>query len=111
MARPLRTLGAFSRAQILFPEHGEKNRRPKDRYSRRVFSVEDMQPCLQRMCSGIEGAIKHASTLTAPIQEEEANCTQPIPIENLDDALTYAEQDLKDRWEWYKEKFKKGIKK
>lgn len=36
---------------------------------------------------------------------------QPIPIENLNDALTYAEQDLKDRWEWYKEKFKKGIKK
>lgn len=36
---------------------------------------------------------------------------QPIPIENLNDALTYAEQDLKDRWEWYKEKFRKGIKK
>lgn len=24
--------------------------------------------------------------------------------------LTYAEQDIKDRWEWYKEKFKKGMK-
>ena len=36
---------------------------------------------------------------------------QPIPIKNLNDALTYAEQDLKDRWEWYKEKYKKGIKK
>lgn len=34
---------------------------------------------------------------------------QPIPINNLDDALTYAEQDIKDRWEWYKEKFKKGM--
>ena len=33
-----------------------------------------------------------------------------IPIENLKDALTYAEQDLKDRWEWYKEKFKRGLK-
>jgi hypothetical protein len=33
----------------------------------------------------------------------------PIPIQNLRDALTYAEQDIKDRWEWYKEKFKKGI--
>jgi len=36
---------------------------------------------------------------------------QPIPIKNLNDALTYAEQDLKDRWEWYKDKFKKGVKK
>ena len=33
-----------------------------------------------------------------------------IPIENLTDALTYAEQDLEDRWEWYKEKFKRGVK-
>jgi hypothetical protein len=34
---------------------------------------------------------------------------QPIPIQNFNDALTYAEQDIKDRWEWYKEKFKKGF--
>ena len=33
-----------------------------------------------------------------------------IPIQNLEDALTYAEQDIKDRWEWYKEKFKRGMK-
>jgi hypothetical protein len=36
---------------------------------------------------------------------------QVIAIENLKDALTYAEQDIKDRWEWYKERFKKGMKK
>ena len=36
---------------------------------------------------------------------------QAIAIDNLKDALTYAEQDIKDRWEWYKERFKKGIKK
>ncbi len=35
---------------------------------------------------------------------------QSIAIQNLRDALTYAEQDIKDRWEWYKEKFKKGMK-
>ena len=35
---------------------------------------------------------------------------QSISINNLKDALTYAEQDIKDRWEWYKEKFKKGMK-
>lgn len=35
---------------------------------------------------------------------------QPIPIQNLNDALTYAEQDIKDRWEWYKDRFKKGMK-
>ena len=35
---------------------------------------------------------------------------QSIAIRNLKDALTYAEQDIKDRWEWYKEKFKKGMK-
>ncbi len=36
---------------------------------------------------------------------------QPIPIQNLKDALTYAEQDIKDRWKWYKDRFKKGMKK
>lgn len=36
---------------------------------------------------------------------------QAIAIENLKDALTYAEQDIKDRWEWYKERFKRGMKK
>ncbi len=36
---------------------------------------------------------------------------QPILITNLNDALTYAEQDLKDRWEWYKEHYKKDMKK
>jgi len=35
---------------------------------------------------------------------------QPIDITNLKNAVTYAEQDLKDRWEWYKERFKKEIK-
>ncbi len=35
---------------------------------------------------------------------------QLIPINNLKNALTYAEQDIKDRWEWYKERFKKGMK-
>jgi hypothetical protein len=32
-----------------------------------------------------------------------------IDIHNLKDALTYAEQDIKDRWQWYKERFKKGL--
>ena len=35
---------------------------------------------------------------------------QAISIQNLKDALTYAEQDIKDRWKWYKERFKKGMK-
>jgi hypothetical protein len=34
-----------------------------------------------------------------------------IGIKNLEDALLYAEQDLKDRWEFYKEKYLKKIKK
>ena len=38
------------------------------------------------------------------------NKKQPISIENMKDALIYAEQDIKDRWEWYKEKFRKGLK-
>jgi hypothetical protein len=32
---------------------------------------------------------------------------QVIAIDNLRDALSYAEQDLKDSWEWYKKIFKK----
>jgi hypothetical protein len=33
-----------------------------------------------------------------------------IPISNLKDALTYAEQDIMDRWQWYKERYKRRMK-
>jgi hypothetical protein len=36
---------------------------------------------------------------------------QPLSIANLNDALQYAEQDIKDRWQWYKERYIKGLKK
>lgn len=36
---------------------------------------------------------------------------QEIAIDNLKSASKYAEQDLKDRWEWYKERFIKKMKK
>ena len=45
-----------------------------------------------------------------PGGDDRLRIKQPIPIQNLRDALTYAEQDIKDRWEWYKERFKKGMK-
>ena len=32
---------------------------------------------------------------------------QPLSISNLNDALQYAEQDIKDRWQWYKERYVK----
>jgi hypothetical protein len=34
-----------------------------------------------------------------------------ISIVSLEDALNYAEQDLKDRWEFYKERYLKSLKK
>ena len=34
-----------------------------------------------------------------------------IIIDNLKSASKYAEQDLKDRWEWYKERYIKKMKK
>jgi hypothetical protein len=36
---------------------------------------------------------------------------QVISISTLKDALNYAEQDIKDRWEFYKERFIKHLKK
>ena len=36
---------------------------------------------------------------------------QAINISSLEDALNYAEQDIKDRWEFYKERYNKKIKK
>jgi hypothetical protein len=36
---------------------------------------------------------------------------QTIPIVSLEDALNYAEQDFKDRWEFYKTRFIKKMKK
>ena len=35
---------------------------------------------------------------------------QAIEIENLKDAAKYAEQDLRDRWQWYKERYLKKLK-
>lgn len=35
---------------------------------------------------------------------------QTIVITTLEDALNYAEQDIKDRWEFYKERFLKKFK-
>lgn len=32
---------------------------------------------------------------------------QAIPVTTLKDGLNYAEQDIKDRWEFYRERFKK----
>jgi len=34
-----------------------------------------------------------------------------IEIDSLKNASKYAEQDLKDRWEWYKERYIKKLKK
>lgn len=39
------------------------------------------------------------------------NGFRSIQNDNLKDASRYAEQDLKDRWEWYKERFIKKLKK
>lgn len=35
---------------------------------------------------------------------------QAINITNLEDAFNYAEQDIKDRWEFYKERYLKKLK-
>lgn len=54
---------------------------------------------------------KVIETLNSPEMIQKGEKTkQVIQIQNLKDALTYAEQDIKDRWEWYKERFKKGMK-
>ncbi len=42
-----------------------------------------------------------------PNEEKEK---QTINITNLKDALNYAEQDVKDRWEFYKERYLKKLK-
>jgi hypothetical protein len=36
---------------------------------------------------------------------------QSINITSLENALNYAEQDIKDRWEFYKERYLKKLKK
>ncbi len=49
----------------------------------------------------------HRDTMK-PNGEKEKNV---IAISKLKDALSYAEQDIKDRWEFYKERFIKNFKK
>ncbi len=45
----------------------------------------------------------HRDVMTPQGEKEK----QSINITNLEDALNYAQQDLKDRWEIYKERFLK----
>lgn len=49
----------------------------------------------------------HRDILTPQGEQEK----QVIAIENLNDALLYAEQDLKDRWQHYKRRYVKQMKK
>jgi ElaB/YqjD/DUF883 family membrane-anchored ribosome-binding protein len=35
----------------------------------------------------------------------------PILLDTLEQFLQYAEQDIKDRWEWYRSRFEKELKK
>jgi len=35
----------------------------------------------------------------------------PLDIPELKTALMYAEQDIKDRWKWYRDRFKRRLKK
>ena len=35
----------------------------------------------------------------------------PIDISDLNSATIYAEQDIKDKWEYYKQRYLKGLKK
>ncbi|MCY7309417.1 MAG: hypothetical protein LH619_01445 [Chitinophagaceae bacterium] len=49
----------------------------------------------------------HRDVMTLKGEKEK----QSINITNLEDALNYAQQDLKDRWEFYKERYLKQIKK
>jgi len=35
----------------------------------------------------------------------------PLDIPDLKTALLYAEQDIKDRWKWYKDRYKRRMKK
>ncbi len=35
----------------------------------------------------------------------------PLDIPDLKTALLYAEQDIKDRWQWYRDRYKRRLKK
>jgi hypothetical protein len=35
----------------------------------------------------------------------------PLDIPDLNSALLYAEQDIKDRWAWYRDRYKRRLKK
>ena len=39
------------------------------------------------------------------------NIKTPIDISDLNSATIYAEQDIKDKWEYYKQRYLKGLKK
>lgn len=63
----------------------------------------------ERWCAVVRYDCQHGFFHRDILNPKGEKIKQPISIQNLKDALTYAEQDIKDRWEWYKEKFKKGI--
>ena len=62
------------------------------------FINSKWQPILRYDCSH---GFFHRDVIKSNGQKEK----QSISISSLTDALNYAEQDIKDRWEFYKERF------
>lgn len=97
-------LDEFEHERLRIKIHVEKGKLIDVVVQYESFLNDKWQPIIRYDCSH---GFFHRDVMKANGEKEK----QVIAITNLKDALSYAEQDIKDRREFYKERFIKSLKK
>lgn len=97
-------LDEFENEKIRMKIHTEKGNLVDIVVQYESFINNKWQPIIRYDCSH---GFFHRDVMTPKGEKEK----QVLAITSLKDALSYAEQDVKDRWEFYKERFIKNFKK
>ena len=75
----------------------------KQRYAMRKFD-EEWHPIVRYDCSH---GFLHRDVMFPGGKKEK----HPLDIPDLKTALIYAEQDIKDRWKWYRDRYRRRLRK
>ena len=75
------------------------------------FSHEEIRHIIKQIATGLDYVHNHGFFHRDVLMPNGDKEKKSIEIDSLKNASKYAEQDLKDRWEWYKERYIKKLNK